>query len=192
LKYLWAAPENGVSAERVRQYAAGAVAQLNRERRRRMGLLIYRSVLVAVSTGFAAWVWLSRGVGVEEVWPVALLLAAQWVAAGLLWRALGRGPAAVAAEAPIRVTLESLRDQAARRCRELQTVLGLFLVAAPLLSFVVYQLQENGKMRPHEAASASVFFGAILLGVGGFVLFDLFGRKLPEKRHLESLLREYC
>ncbi len=46
-------------------------------------------------------------------------------------------------------------------------------------------------MRPHEAASAGAFFGAILLGMGGWILYDLFARKLPEKRHLESLMREY-
>ena len=32
----------------------------------------------------------------------------------------------------------------------------------------------------------------ILLVTAGWVLFNLFARKLPEKRHLEALLREYC
>jgi hypothetical protein len=135
---------------------------------------------------------MQKGVGMIEAWPATLILAAQWATAGYLWRMFRQGPAAMVAEEPIRTTLTTLRQKVHSRCRELQTLLGLYLVATPLTSVAISQLQQSGKMRPHEAASASVLFAAILVVGVGAILFNLFARKLPEKRHLDALLREYC
>ena len=191
LKYLWASPENGIAPERARTFAAKAVAQINRQRRRRRGMLIYVSAMVSLATVFAGWQLLRHSTGIGESAPAIMMLAAQWIAAWYLWR-IFRGSPSAAVDQPIRATLEAVLDKTRARCRELQVLLGLFLAVAPLVALAIYQLQENGKMRPHEAASAGALFGTILLGMTGWFLFDLFARKLPEKRHLEALLREYC
>ena len=191
LKYLWASTENGLSPEKASHFAAAAVAQVNRERRRRRGFLVYISMMVALMSMFAIWQLIQRSIGWGEAWPATLIIAAQWMTVLHLWRIFGQSPTGLTGERSIRVTLETLLQKTSSRCRELQTLLGLFLVVVPLVSAAIYQLRENGKMRPNEAASASVFFGAILLGGGGWILYDLIARKLPEKRHLESLMREY-
>ena len=191
LKYLWASAENGLSPERASYFAAAAVAQVNRERRRRRGLLIYISMMVTLVSGFAVWQLIQHSIGWREAWPETLIMAAQWMTALYLWRIFRRDSVGLAVEQSIRVTLEKLLRQAKGRCRELQTLLGLFLVVTPLVSVAIHELQLNGKMRPNEAASAGVLFAGILLGTGGWILYDLFARKLPEKRHLESLMREY-
>ena len=191
LKYLWASAENGLSPEKATSFAAAAIAQVQRERRRRRGFLIYISMMMATVTLFVLWQLMHRSSGWGESWPATLIIAAQWLTAWHLWRIFRRSPAGLAGEHPIRVALETMLQRTSSRCRELQTLLGLFLVVIPLVSVAIYQLQENGKMRPHEAASAGALFGAILLGVGGWILYDLFARKLPEKRHLESLMRDY-
>jgi len=191
LKYLWASPENGLSLEKANQFAAKAIAQVNRERRRRQGLLVYVFVMVPLVTLVAGWQMVSHRIDWEEAWPATLILAAQWITALTLLRIFRQSPASLAAQESIRATVERLAQQTRARCRELQTLLGLFLVAIPLTSFAIHQLHESGKMRPHEAASAGMLFAAIMVGMGGWILFDLFARKLPEKRHLEDLMRDY-
>ncbi|MFN0101930.1 MAG: hypothetical protein ACKV2U_07555 [Bryobacteraceae bacterium] len=190
LKALWASAENGLSADGAQSFAAAAVAQVNRERRRRRGTLAYVFVMVPLVTIAAGWQLVGHGTGWEEAWPALLILGAQWIAALYLLRIFRQGQGA-AAERPIRVTLETLLRQVEARCRELQTLLGLFLVVVPLTAIAIVQLQANGKMRPNEAASAAVVAAVILLGMGGWFVFDLLARKLPEKRQLETLLREY-
>lgn len=196
LKELWGSAGNGLPEEKARGFAAAAMARMERERRRRRGMLIYVFAIVPAVTLWVGLVVARRG-GIEwaEAWPASLILAAQWVTAIVLWRIYRQqGPDPSPASPPpppIRLTLEKLHAQARGRCRELQTLLGLFLAAAPLAFAAIVQLQANGKMRPNEAASAGVLFGAILLGMTGWFLFELFGRRLPERRYLETLLRDY-
>lgn len=190
LQSLWASAENGLSPEKARGFASAALAQVDRERRRRRGMLIYIGIMVPLTTGFAGWQLIQKGIAWGESWPAILILTAQWFAGLYLLRIFRRSTTRSQA-ASIRETLETLCRQAKSRCRELQTLLGLFLVVTPLVSVAIHQLQQNGKMRPHEAASASLLFAAILVGMAGWFLFELFARKLPEKRYLESLLRDY-
>lgn len=191
LQSLWASTENRLSPETARGFAAAALTQVNRERRRRKGMLIYIGVMVPLTTGFAAWQLTQKGVAWGESWPACLILTAQWFAGLYLLRIFRRSVPQNTEGRSIRETLETLFRQASIRCRELQTLLGLFLLVTPLVSVAIYQLQLQGKMRPHEAASAGMAFGAILVMMGGWLLYDLFARKLPEKRYLESLLRDY-
>jgi hypothetical protein len=187
LKYIWAAPENALPPDRARKFARVALEQVGRERKRRRGLLAFISVMVTVVTIGCVWQMLRR----EIAWPATAILAAQWITALALWRLFRQDGVMPTGEQSIRDTLEVLLRKVKTRCRELQTMLGLFLLAIPLATLSIFQLEQSGKMRPHEAASASALFGVILFGVTGWLLYDLFARKVPERRHLESLLREY-
>jgi hypothetical protein len=187
---LWASAPNGLTAEAVQRLAAAALAQVSRARRRRRVVLGYIFVMVPLVTVGTGWQIARHATGWRETWPAGLMLAAQWITALLLLRIFRRG-SAPAAERPIRAAIEALLDHTSARCRELQTLLGLFAIVAPLAAAAIVQLQANGKMRPHEAASAGTLFGAILLLGSGWFLFELLGRRLPEKRRLEALLGEY-
>jgi positive regulator of sigma E activity len=184
MRELWVGAGKGVSPERMR---AAAEAAAGREQRRRRGMLAYVFVMVPLTTAGVGAMALRKGIGMEEAWPAWGMLLAQWAVAFYLLRLFRRR----AADRPIRAALETLHAQARERCRELQVLLGLFAVVTPLAVAALLQLQESGKMRPNEAASAAVLFAVVLAGMGGWITFDLVARKLPERRHLETLLRDY-
>ena len=193
LKTLWNSPENTPNSDSKRIFIDRAIQSLNRQRTVARGMSVYVIGMTAATTGFSAWQLLkANGEGIEA-WYAHLMLAATWIAAIAMAAHYKRRMQAVppAAHHSTRITLETLLDRARSRYRETQILLGLFLSFIPLLAIAIGQLQLNGKMRPHEASSAATMAGVILISGIGWFLFDLFARRRPELRHLQTLLREY-
>jgi hypothetical protein len=193
LKQLWASPENNPGADSKRAFLASAMTAIQRDRNQARGMLIYVLGMTGAMTAFSAWqLFSARGEGVEA-WYAHLMIAATWIAALGLARHYRRRTesAPLAGANSIRDTLESLHERASTRCRESKILLVLYAVFIPLLAIAIQQLQANGKMRPHEASSAATLAGIIVLGGIGWSLFELYARRRPELRHLESLLSEY-
>ncbi len=193
LKTLWNSPENTPSSDSKRVFIDRAIQSLKRERTQARGMSVYVIGMTVATTGFSAWQLLSaNGEGIEA-WYAHLMLAAIWIAAIAMAAHYKRRMQAIPPSAynSTRITLETLLDRARSRYRETQILLGLFLSFIPLLAIAIEQLQLSGKMRPHEASSATAMAGIILISGIGWFLFDLFARKRPELRHLQTLLREY-
>ena len=193
LKQLWGSPENTPDPTSKRAFLNTAMAAINRDRSQARGMLVYVLGMTSAMTVFSLWQLLSaKGEGIEA-WYAHLMLAATWVAAVALarhYRLRTQSVKLIGANS-IHATLESLHQRASTRCRESRILLTLFIAFIPLLAIALQQLQANGKMRPHEATSAATLAGIILISGISWFVFDLYKRRRPELRHLESLLREY-
>ncbi len=193
LKALWNSPENTPSSDSKRVFIDRAIQSLDRERTQARGMSVYVIGMTVAATGVSAWqLFKANGEGIEA-WYAHLMLAATWIAAIAMSAHYKRRMQAVPQTAynSTRVTLETLLDRARSRYRETQILLGLFLSFIPLLAIAIERLEASGKMRPHEASSATTMAGIILISGIGWFLFDLFARKRPELQHLQTLLREY-
>lgn len=189
LRMLWTSPANQPNQNQQEGFLRLAHAAIERDRRNADGMTRFVLVMATLTTIFSARQLITSGFAGLDAWYAHLMLAATWVGALLLVRQyrLRARPTG----ASIRATLESLRDRSLRRYRECQVLLCLFISFVPLLVIAIEQLQLAGKMRPHEAASAS-FLAAILLATGiGWFLFDLFAIRRPELRHLELMIDDY-
>ncbi len=190
LKILWSVAGNPLAAERARGFAAAAELELARQRRKRKGLLIWAISALGVSTLFGEWTSWRQPIGTSDVWYARAVMAAAWIGVYGLWRIFRAAPAAAVAPS-IRDAMERLVKDARLKCRESQVLLALYAAMGPLLALAIRALRESGKMRPHEAQSAAWLGGIVLGGFALGFLADLLFKKLPEKRRLEALLREY-
>ena len=195
LKILWSVAGNPLAVERARGFAAAAEIQLARGRRQRKGLLIWAISALGVSTVFGEWTMWRHGTGTSDIWYARAIMAAAWIGVYGLWRLFRAAPKpatpAAAASPSIRDAMERLVTDARLKCRERQVLLALYVAMGPLLALAIQALRESGKMRPHEAQSAAWLGGVVLGGFALGFLSDLLFKKLPEKRRLEALLREY-
>ena len=190
LKLLWTVAGNPLAAERARGFAAAAELELARERRKRKGLLIWAISVLGVSTLFGEWTMWRQGTGTSDIWYARAMMAAAWLGVYGLWRVFRAAPEPAVAPS-IRDAMERLVKDARLKCRERQVLLALYVAMGPLLALAIQALRESGKMRPHEAQSAAWLGGVVLGGFALGFLADLWFKKLPEKRRLEALLREY-
>lgn len=189
LKALWVSDRNGMPEEHLRAYVSGAVDRVRRDQRKRKGLLIWSIAMMTLLTGNAAYQLTVHDIG-WDAWSMYLMFAAQWFVVYRLLR-IYKQQRVGSAGASIRDSLETIARHASARVAELSVLLGLFIVVVPLLGFAIMYLQDAGKMRPNEAASAAVAGGTILLGAGSYIAYELFGRAKPEARRVTSLLKQY-
>lgn len=189
LKLLWDTPANQPSAQQRECFLRIARANIDRDRRKAVGMMRYVLVMATLATTFSLKQIVTSGWAGLDAWYAHLLLAATWVAALLLVRQY-RERAGASGDS-IRATLESLLNRSRRRHRESQVMLGLFAAFIPMLAIAITQLQWEGKMRPHEAQSASILAAVLLLAGIGWFLYDLLAIRGPELRHYESMLNEY-
>ena len=190
LKALWASGSNGMAEEKLRAYASAAVNKMRSQQRKRKGLLIWSLTMMTLLTGNAVYQLTTHDVG-WEAWSVHLMFAAQWFVVFCLLRIYKQQRGLGTAGASIRESLDALARHASARVAELSVLLGLFVVVVPLLAVAIVHLQDAGKMRPNEAASAAIAGGTILLGMGSYIAYELFGRAKPELRRVASLLKQY-
>jgi hypothetical protein len=187
---VWKVPANAPSAEEREAFVSHALAQLRRQRRRRIARLAWTGTTLAAVTAAAAYQWVAQPSGVS--WALSLLLAAQWgVFLYWLWPRRRVGAVPAVAGAPIRESLERLFRDADKDRKGQMAVLALFAVATPLMALALLHLIRVGKMAPREAVSAAILAALVLALGAGAALARLRWRILPRHRRLAELLRQY-
>jgi hypothetical protein len=93
--------------------------------------------------------------------------------------------------APVRAALEALRREALHDQRLKVAVLALLAGAAPAALSGIAHLQQVGKMARHEAASATLLLGTILVVMATLLLVRLTRAVRPRLARLEGLLDQY-
>jgi putative copper export protein len=193
LKQLWASPANTLTPEATRAYRSAVLAAIDSESRRARGMMIYVSLMTAATTLFALKQVISANGEGASAWYAHLLLIATWVGAFFLVRHFRGNTEAIPTteQNSIQDSLRVLHRQARGRCREMQTLLVLFASFIPLFAIAIEQLQLDGKMRPHEAQSATYMAAVIVIGGLAYFSLELLWRRLPEQRRLAALLAQY-
>lgn len=193
LQGTWNSAHNIPSPAELAAQKARFVRTLERKRR---GFFAFLAMPVAVLLAVTALVnWRTfgpSGATAGGEWAGPLLLLLPWTAVFVFIRhqiAHVRGHADYRESIP--ASLRALLDENRRAQRRATTILWLHVASLPLLVLVMGQLEEAGKVRPHELRSMAVFFGGVIVAsIVGLLLVR--ARKLrPERERLEALLRDY-
>jgi hypothetical protein len=190
LQTLWNSPQNNPPSADRQQLAGQFVRQMIRRRHFQSIWLITTFAWLTVITVGAAWTF-AAGYAMPRVeWGLFPLLLLPWIAAVYFLRSYLKSASATQGSLPVmdsfRAALQS--NQAERT--NLKLVAGLLALMVPSLALVMWQLQVMGKVSGREVVSMALFFGAALLvGLGGIAL-RYFGRLQPQRKCLETLLRE--
>ena len=192
LNDLWNSAPNRPPADAGARLAADFVARLQRRRRVQAWWLAWTFLALTVVTGVVVTQLVTRGAaGVAGQWALWPMLVLPWGAAFVFLRQFRRESAVnEAARSSLRVTL--LTAQAANRSerRRLAAIGALQSAAVPLSAIAIRQLYLSGKATVDQAWSMALVFG-LALAVGGGVVFWRYRQHLvPERRKIESLLRD--
>lgn len=197
IQNAWQSPHNQpTAAQREKQKMEFIQTLQRRDRGFVIGLTLIFSGLVMVTLFVLRNQMIDggtpKGIDFWREWSVVLLLALPWGAA--LWivlryrRMLARqGDYSGSIADSVRGLLEQNRFAQVRT----RLILVLEVIVLPVLALVILQLEGVGKMRPHEAKSAAVFFGAAMLVAIGSMLWQLYRKLRPEEKRLATLLSSY-
>lgn len=194
LEAAWRSSANNPAAA-ARAYLADELASTLRRRRAALdGTLTFAGIVLAVVVGRIVMDVVSgraNPLALLQEWAVLPMLAVPVVLLVVLIRARRSRGRAPDAHTPLADAFHSaLADNAAARLHLRIIAVGQ-LVTAPLLFAALEQLGESGKMAPHEQLSAAVVLGGALAVSIVFVAVRYFTRLAPERRQLESLVRQY-
>jgi peptidoglycan/LPS O-acetylase OafA/YrhL len=73
----------------------------------------------------------------------------------------------------------------------MKAMIGLYIIGIPICALVINQIQEAGKIRPHELKSMIALFGGITVIALACFAYEYFRNLLPRKRRLDALLEDY-
>lgn len=193
LSDLWKSTGNQPARAEIENQRENFVASLRRDRR----MLYARLGLAVVLLMVPLVVFAARLAGdapfpfaPAREWGVWVLLALPAIGAVLFFRSQRRHDRMHAdygrsADHTLRAMVDA-NQAAQQRARVMMVLLGL---SAPALALSVWQLQEVGKARPHEAASLVTLMAVVLAASWGRIFWKR--RQLSSQRlRLESLLTE--
>lgn len=195
LSELWNSAANRHDPAEGERIAVEVLVRLRRRRRVQAWWLAWTSAALSVTTAIA----LVQVTGDKEgasapsgLWVMVPLLVVPWCVAAHFLRAFFREkrPSARASQ-PLRDVLGAMRESNTRERRRLLVVLALLAAMAPLTALAVHHLQQAGKLEPNEAVSMALVFALGLALGGAAVVLRLRFRLQPERRRVESLLRDF-
>ncbi|HEY0943786.1 MAG TPA: hypothetical protein VGD81_00905, partial [Opitutaceae bacterium] len=126
--------------------------------------------------------------GQWALWPLLLL---PWSAAiHFLRKFLREGAPPKSSIPPLRDALLTARQGNRAERRRLAVIAILLGALAPITAVAIRQLHLAGKASVNEAWSMALVFGLALALGGGSVAWRYRRRLVPERRRLESLLRD--
>jgi hypothetical protein len=193
LQDTWNSAHNRPSAAECEAQKARFVRTLERKRRGFFAFLALPVAVLLVVTALVNWrAFGPSGATAGEEWAGPLLLLLPWTAVFVFIRhqiAHVRGHADYRASIP--ASLRALLDENRRAWLRATTILWIHVASVPVLVLAIRQLEEAGKLRPHELRSMAVFFGGVIVAsIVGLLIVR--ARKLrPERERLAALLREY-
>ena len=193
LNRAWNSPANRPSPEASARESAAFIQRLQREHRSfRFWVIRAFSLLVVITIGLGVSVADGGSFDVRREWAVLLLLALPWVAAILfVRRQLRHRRAHPDYEQSVAHSVRALLD--ANRAAQLRSriLLGLFALMVPVLAACIWQLQQAGKARPHEAASFAIFM-AVVMALSSLGIYWRSRRLRPEEKRLSELAAEFA
>ncbi len=193
LNHAWKSPANRPSPEASARERAAFVQRLQHEHRSfRFWVIRAFSLLAVITVGLAVFVADGRAFDVRREWAVLLLLALPWVAAILfVLRQLRHSRTHPDYAQSVAHSVRALLD--ANRAAQLRSriLLGLFAFMIPVLAGCIWQLQQVGKARPHEAASLALFM-AVVMVLSSLGVYWRSRRLRPEEKHLSELAAEFA
>jgi hypothetical protein len=72
--------------------------------------------------------------------------------------------------------------------KRMKAMISLYIIGIPICALVLSQIQNAGKIRPHELKSMIALFGGIALAC---FAYEYFRNLAPRKRRLDALLKAY-
>lgn len=193
LNRAWKSPANRPSPEASAREREEFVQRLQREHRSfRFQVIRAFSLLVVITVGLGVFVANGGAFDVRREWAVLLLLALPWVAAILFVRRhLRHRRAHPDYEQSVAHSVRALLD--ANRAAQLRSriLVGLFALTVPVLAGCIWQLQQVGKSRPHEAASLATFM-AVVMVLSSLGVYWRSRRLRPEEKRLSELAADFA
>jgi hypothetical protein len=189
---LWNSAPNRPPAEAGARLATHFVTRLRKRRQFQRWWFAWTFLALTGATGIAVTQLVKHGVaafaGQWALWPMLLL---PWSAAFLFLRRFYRdGPVRQSTISSVRTALVAARAGNLAERRRLVRVGMLFCTMVPITAVAIWQLHLAGKASVDQAWSMAVVFGFALLLGGGFVTWRYRRQLEPERRKIESLLRD--
>lgn len=193
LNHAWKSPANRPSPEMSARERAAFVQRLQREHRSfRFWVIRAFSLLAVITVGLGVFVVDGGAFDARREWAVLLLLALPWVAAILfVLRQLRHRRTHPDYAQSVAHSVRALLD--ANRAAQLRSrlLLGLFAFMVPVLAGCIWQLQQVGKARPHEAASLALFM-AVVMVLSSLGVYWRSRCLRPEEKRLSELAAEFA
>jgi len=192
LHRAWKSPANRPSPEASARERAAFVLLLQREHRSfRFWVIRAFSLLTVITIGLGVSVAGKGSFDVRGEWAALLLLALPWVGAILfLRRHLQHRRAHPDYDQSVAHSVRALLDANRAAQQRSRLLLGLFALMAPVLAVSIWQLQQVGKARPHEAASLATFM-AVVMVLSALGAYAQSRRLRPEEKRLTELVDEF-
>lgn len=193
LHHAWKSPANRPSPEAAARERAAFVLLLQREYRSfRFWVIRAFSLLAVITIGLGVSVASKGSFDVKGEWAVLLLLALPWVGAiGFLRRHLQHRRAHPDYNQSVAHSVRALLDANRAAQQRSRMLLGLFALMAPVLAVSIWQLQQVGKARPHEAASLATVM-AVVMVLSSLGVYWQSRRLRPEEKRLTELAAEFA
>ena len=195
LEEAWRSSANNPAAAANAYLMQDLAATLKVRRASARSLLVFAGAALGIQLGFFAYSLLTgRGDAIDwsREWAIVPFFAIPVVVLGLIWR---RYRAHMRRHPEIRAALpdafRALLDENAFARLRVKVIAGSYVVVVPVLAWLIQQLGEVGKMEPRHQQQMGIIFGAALSVGAAYLAFKYFSQLVPERRRLESLLRQY-
>ena len=192
LNALWNSPANVPATNAGQQLAAHFLARLRQHRRFQAWWLGWTFLSLTGVTSLVVSHLIRNGAGgVAGQWALWPLLALPWGAAFVfLHRFRQEGSTTTGPTPTLQAALSAAHAANRAERRRLLGIGALLVVTAPVSALVIRQLHVAGKATTDQAWSMALVFGVGLALGGTFVLWRYWQHVVPERRRIESLLRD--
>ncbi len=193
LDKAWKSDGNQLSDQDARKLSDEFMTTMHRRRRVERLWLIWIFATLGMTSILAGWLVLATDrVRLNHEWSLVPMLAIPWVFAVYFLRQYReKSKPTPGTSLTIEQTLKQslLRNTSERR--RLRMIGTLYLIMIPTMTIVIQQLENAGKVNPHEISSIYLFLFATLFFSGSFVAWRYFLKLTPEANRLQNLTKQY-
>ena len=199
LQSLWQSPANNPEPNDMKKQKEEFVSKLRREYRGfRLHMTLVFGALAVLTVKIVHHVLTqdalpqTKAIDLTSEWALIPFLALPWIAAIYFVRLhLKHRRSHPDYDQTISATLRAMVDSTASAMKRMKTMISLYIIGIPICALVMNQIQEAGKIRPHELKSMIALFGGITVIALACFAYEYFRNLVPRKRRLDALLEDY-
>ena len=199
LQSLWQSPANNPKPNEMKKQKEEFVSKLRREYR---GFTLQMTLVFGALTVLTAKIVhhiltqdglpRDKSIDLASEWALIPFLALPWIVAVYFVRLhLKHRRSHPDYGQTIATTLRAMIDSTASAMMRMKIMIGLYIIGIPICALVMSQIQDAGKIRPHELKSMIALFSGIAVISLACFAYEYFRNLAPRKRRLDALLEAY-